>query len=144
MDAKALPCFCLENQYKVSSPTGIIRCIPCRRTCEEQDCYAQKHQCENYEPFPEEEADKCIEPKENEFIDNGIIEVCRQSCGRNQITSGCHCKADRKCFCPIYTHYEDNIGNCWKCSPCTEKNTTKVRQNFCVGKPRNEVSFAKI
>ena len=64
-EAKTFPCYCLENQFKVSSPAGTIRCIPCYRTCQEEDCHSQQHQCENYKPFPQEEAYQCVEPKEN-------------------------------------------------------------------------------
>ena len=121
-----------------SKQNGSIKCIQCALVCHTDDCVGQMHSCENNKPFPEEEAFKCIQPKENQFIKLGIIEECRQSCGKNEVSTGCHCKVDRKCVCPKYTHYEDSTGDCWKCSSCLE-NTKLVGQHKCLDQPLHVV-----
>ena len=139
-DERALaPCYCLEKQHKVLNPNGYIRCIPCLIVCQTDDCVAQMHPCENNKPFPEEEAYKCVEPKDGQFIKLGIIETCREMCKKNEVSSGCHCKTNRKCVCPKDTHYKDSVGRCWKCSRCTKDNMIKVGRHTCLGRPLYEV-----
>jgi len=132
-------CMCQENESKViDKSTGKLKCVECF-VCHEE-CTARKHSCENYEPFPEEEATVCVRPSHNQYISFGDLQKCGEKCGRNEFEfQKCHCHNNRRCTCPKGTYYIDNAHNCRLCSKCISKDHPRVGFHQCLKMPVGQV-----